>query len=203
MMSHCKIRPLFCMALAVIAAAIADPLVEFVSNAGWFGRGSLTDHSNLDVVPALLAGLALLALHVAGKARAILAGRVFPRGIVRLLPAIFALQILTLYGMETGEQLVAWGHVLGHAVWLGAPLPISLAIHAATCIAVTLWVGRSARTLAATTLHVIRLIRAIAIFAVQAKEIVLSSRFDAIYLKELAPVLCRIGERAPPLLSAT
>ena len=43
-----------------MAAAIADPLVEFASNAGWFGAGNFTDHSNLDVVPALFAGVALL-----------------------------------------------------------------------------------------------------------------------------------------------
>ena len=36
---------------------------------GWFGRGSFTDHSNLDVVPALLAGVALMTLYLFRKAR--------------------------------------------------------------------------------------------------------------------------------------
>ncbi len=41
-MSNCNVRWGFCAALAVISATIADPLVEFASNAGCFGRGSFT-----------------------------------------------------------------------------------------------------------------------------------------------------------------
>jgi hypothetical protein len=43
---------------AVLAAAIADPLVEFASNAGWFGPGNFTDRSNLDVGPVFALGIA-------------------------------------------------------------------------------------------------------------------------------------------------
>ncbi len=188
----------FCAAAAVIAAAVADPIVEFCSNAGYFGSGALTDHSNLDVVPAFLAGAALLAFYMVRKARAILEIRVAPSRLVAVLPAIFALQILTLYTMETGEQLVVWGHTLGAAVWLGGPLPISLAIHAAMCLTIAYSLARSKRMLAATTLRVIGLIRAIATFAATPPEPPAARRFEQICFKRLAPVLCAIGERAPP-----
>jgi hypothetical protein len=43
------IRAWFCLAAALVAASITDPLVEFASNSGMFGPGSFTDHSNQDV----------------------------------------------------------------------------------------------------------------------------------------------------------
>jgi hypothetical protein len=191
----------FCCAIAVIAAAIADPLVEFASNAGWLGPGSFTDRSNLDVFPALLAGVALLAVFMARKARAVLAGSTIPLGL-RDLPLIFVLQIVTLYSMETAEQLITAGHVLGPMTWLGGPLPISLAVHGVFCFAVTLAIVRSRRALAATTLRVIRLITAIATFAARVPLPIPARRFEAVSFKELLSVLCVVGERAPPMAPA-
>ncbi len=188
------------MAVAVIAAAIADPLVESVSNLGWFGPGSLTDHSNLDVFPALLAGIALLTLFMVRKARAVLAGRALSTGWATLLPAIFVLQIFTLYVMETIEQLLAFGHVLGPTIWLGAPPTISLGIHAVVGTAVGCAIIRSRRTLAGTTLRAVRLIVAILTFAPQITAPILLRRFGDVCFKEFLPVLCTIGERAPPII---
>jgi hypothetical protein len=189
----------FCLALAAIAAAVADPIVEFASNAGWFGHGRFTDHSNLDVVPCLLAGVALMAIYLVRRAPAVLAGQAFPHGVAALLPTIFVLQILTLYVMETSEQFIAWGHVLGPAVWLGGPMPVSLAIHAAICLALTVWISRSARALAATTLRVIRLLRTIATLAVRPNGASSLRRFEVVYFKQPSPVLCQIRARAPPV----
>jgi hypothetical protein len=190
------------LALAAIAAAIADPIVEFASNAGWFGHGSFTDHSNLDVVPSLLAGVGLMVIFLTRRSRVVLAGQAFPRGIAPLLPTIFALQILTLFVIETGEQVIAWGHVLGPAVWLGGPLPASLAIHAAICLALAFWISRSVRVLAATTLRVIRLLRAIATLAVR-PSLARSLRLLQVgCFKQRSPVVCQIGERAPPIAVA-
>jgi hypothetical protein len=197
--SSSKLVP-FCLAVAVITAAVADPIVEFASNAGWFGPGNFTDRSNLDVFPALVVGVGVLALYLIGRARAILAGTALPRRIGSLVPAIFVLQIAALYVMETAEQFVVGGHVLGPAVWLGAPIFASLAIHAAFCLAVTFWIARSARGLAVTTLRVIALIKTTARFAAHAFEILLPRRCDECSFRRLVPVLCRIGERAPPLL---
>ena len=188
----------FCLAIAAIAAALADPLVEFASNARWFGPGRFTDGSNLDVVPALLAGVALLALFMVRKAKVVLVGDALSRGYVPLLPTIFALQMVTLYVMETAEQLLVFGHGFGPTIWLGAPPAISLAVHATVCLAVTCAIVRSRRTLAATTLRVVRLIVAIATFAPQIAVPILARRFKPVCFKELSPVLCTIGERAPP-----
>lgn len=191
----------FCLALAVISAAVADPIVEFASNAGWFGAGRFTDHSNLDVVPALLAGLGLLVLYLARRARAILSER-SSLGLRVLLPSIFSLQILTLYAMETAEQLVVWRHVLGPTVWLGAPLPISIAIHGTICCGVVLAILCSRRTLATTTLRVIRIIQAIATLGIAPEKPPAARGISQICFKALVPVLGTIGERAPPLAIA-
>jgi hypothetical protein len=188
----------FCVAVAVIAAAVADPIVEFASNAGWFGPGVFTDHSNLDVVPALLAGVGLLALFMVRKARAILAGNAPANGVALMVPCIFALQIGTLYAMETAEQLIVWHHPLSSTVWLGGPLPISLAIHASFCFAVTCAIVRSRRSLASTTLRVIRLIHAIATIAANTQQ-AFAGRLDGdVCFTRFSPVLCATGERAPP-----
>ena len=188
-----------CAALAVIAAAVADPIVEFASNAGAFGSGNFTDRSNLDVLPALLAGIGLLAIYLVRRARTVLADRSFARGVASRVPVIFCLQILALYVMETGEQFITYGHALGPAIWLGGPVLVSLAVHAAICIALVLWIAHSAPTLARTTLRVIRVIRAIATLAGRPKELAIARIPSAVTFKRLAPIVCRIGERAPPI----
>jgi hypothetical protein len=193
-----SIRLGLCLTIAVIAAAIADPIVEFASNAGWLGTASLTDHSNLDVIPALLFGAGLLALYMVRRAHAVLAGRAIPRRIAGLLPIVFVLQVATLYTMETLEQIVVWGHPLAAAVWLGGPVTISLGIHAAICVTVAYAIARSGRTLAATTLRVIRLVSAIARFAAHGPALV-AIRLESVFCKASLPIACTIGERAPPL----
>jgi hypothetical protein len=186
------------VAIAVIAASVADPIVEFCSNVGLFGAGRYTDHSNLDVFPTLIAGVGLLALYLVRRAPAILSGRVLSGGIASSLPLIFALQIAALYLMETTEQIVAWGHPLGSTIWLGAPLPVSFAIHALAGFAIAYAVVRSKRALAATTLRIIRVIRAIATFAPAAPQPRAERRPRRRAFKELVPALCAIGERSPP-----
>jgi hypothetical protein len=186
----------------VIAASIADPVVECASNAGWFGPGNFTDRSNLDVGPALAIGLAILVLFLLGRARSLLAGIELPRRIAGLLPSIFALQLASLFVMETTEQLAVRGHLLGPAIWLGGPILASLTIHALFCTAVTLCLARSARRLAATTLRVIAMIAAIARIAAQAPNVLAPRPIAELWLEDLSPLLCRIGERAPPLPQA-
>jgi hypothetical protein len=193
-----SIRFGLCLAIAVIAAALADPIVEFASNAGWLGAGSFTDRSNLDIIPALLLGVGLLVLFMIRKARAVLTGHAIPRRIVWLLPTIFVLQIGTLYAMETLEQIVVWGHPFPAPVWLGGPVAISLAIHALICLTVTYAITRSGHTLAVTTLRVLRLVRAIASLAPQCGALVATRRFESFLCKASLPVPCTIGERAPP-----
>jgi hypothetical protein len=193
-----SIRLGLCLTIAVIAAATADSIVEFASNAGWLGAGTFTDRSNLDIIPALLFGVGLLALYMIRRAHAVLAGRAIPRRIAVLLPTVFVLQMATLYAMETLEQLVVWGHAFAATVWLGGPVTISLGIHAAICLTVTYAIARSGRALAATTLRVVRFVAAIASFAAQGRALVTTRRLESPFYKASFPIACSLGERAPP-----
>jgi len=197
-----RTRIAFCLPLAVIAAALADPIVEFGSNAGLFGHGSFTDRSNLDIVPALGVGVTFLAVFMVRKARAVLAGRALPRDVTGVLPLIFALQICTLYAIETLEQLAVFGHVAGPMTWLGGPLPISLGIHALVCLAVSYAVARSRRQIAATTLRIVRLVTAICRLAVRTAPPVIARRFEIVCHARQLLARCAVGERAPPIVVA-
>ncbi|MGB6521850.1 MAG: hypothetical protein WBE83_08770 [Candidatus Cybelea sp.] len=185
---------------AVLAAAIADPLVEFASNAGWFGPGNFTDRSNLDVGPVFALGIASLAVYLVRRARTLAARGSSPGPLMAFVPAVFAVQLLTLFGMESTEQLILHGHLLGPQIWLGGPVPFSLAIHAAACLTVSLWMARSTRRLAETTLRVLRLFEAIARLAVAVASPVTRRPAAQRCFNQLGPTLCRIGERAPPVL---
>src|SRR5579884_4132378 len=156
-------RSLFCLAAAVTAAALADPLVEALSNRGVFGAGRFTDQSNADVGPALLAGLFFAALFVAGLVRRALLratrAAIASRSTLRFFPATLALQIATLYGTETLEQLVVKGHLLGGTVWLGGPLGASLLLHAAVGLVVLAVLARLLDWVAHAIVEVIVLLR--------------------------------------------
>jgi hypothetical protein len=201
------IRIWFCIAAALVASSIADPLIEFVSNSGAFGPGSFTDHSNGDVFPALGAGLTFVAVSIALRVR-----RVFLRSSVRedlqpsrlrlLLPYVFATQIAALYVMERGEQYAVAGHAAGGLIWLGGPAPVSLALHAVSCVLTTWLLGRLARHLARSAVSLVaHIIAAIAVAprAVAVTFARVSRRADA---RRRAPLLGRTGLRAPPPLTA-
>ena len=150
---------LFCLAAAITAAALADPIVEGLSNAGAFGPGLFTDHSNAAVAPALCIGIFFAALFVIGTALCRLAGvppnwvRRFGAAlpattIGRLFPLILAMQIGVLFGMETLEQFAILGHTLGGTVWLGGPALVALTIHVTTGFIVTTMFSRVLHQLA-------------------------------------------------------
>jgi uncharacterized membrane protein YhaH (DUF805 family) len=154
------VRVLFVVVAAIVAASVTDPIVEAFSNSGLFGAGTFTDGSNADVLPALLVALAIVALSCIVAVRR-LAGRPSPawlRGcarsfarieLARVLPAVFALQILALFVMETGEQLVIAHHTLGGTIWLGGPPALSLLFHALGCIVATAVLARLLRSASA------------------------------------------------------
>ncbi|MGZ3503471.1 MAG: hypothetical protein ACXVAW_02810 [Vulcanimicrobiaceae bacterium] len=201
--SRTWIRASFVLADSLIAAAVADFATESASNAGLFGSGAYTDHSTLATVPVVSAGLAfafawmiMLFRHIR-----VCALTLDMKTILRFLPAIFMTQLVALFVMESVEQLVVCGHFLGPAIWLGGPVAISLAVHAAMCVAVTILIAKSlhafARTLAGL-IHFIR--RAIASFARGSAHVYTWQRLFTERHCE-PPVLCRIGERAPPFVS--
>jgi hypothetical protein len=139
-------RALLCGSAALTAAAVTDPIVEAASNAGFFGRGSFTDHSNLDVMPALaLAAFAVLAWAVFLLRRGYGTDDRAPAAFLRaFMPAIFALQILVLFTMESAEQCAVYGHLLGGTIWMGAPVLAALGAHFAGALLFTAIVGRIA-----------------------------------------------------------
>jgi hypothetical protein len=209
------VRICFCLAAAVIAAAVADPLVEAAANAGWFGFGRFTDHSTLDVVPALVAGCLLvllqLVMRVHGAARLPsdralsllrVSDRALSQGAAKLLVATFTLQISVLFWMETAEQIAVYGHPLGGTIWLGGPIAVSLIVHGIACIAVSLAIARSVRALATTALCAIKFMRAMATLHARANVPLAIRRCEASLSIPASLVFLNAGERAPPLLTA-
>jgi len=204
-----SVRFWFSLAVAVISAAVADPLLEAASNAGAFGHGSYTDHSNLDVLPALAIGLVALAIHIGLRINVnVDADRETMKERLRrwdsalrsraatLLPLTFATQLLVLYSMETIEQVVVAGHPLGGLVWLGAPAVIALAVHALMCVVAFFVATAVMHELAWATLRVVKIIRAI--LTRNDAVTVIVRRLLVVVRKQLAPELSTAGGRAPP-----
>ena len=161
-------RRAFIAAAAVSAAALIDPVVEGLSNAGFFGPGRFTDASNIDVVPALCIASALFIFAVTSMARRMFAQEIHPplwlrrcarelhsTPLAQLLPAIFILQLLSLFTMETAEQFVAAGHPLGGFIWLGGPIVISIVMHLVGCILVTVLLSHAVTASARTVVRIL------------------------------------------------
>jgi hypothetical protein len=206
------IRLWFCLAVAVISAAIADPAVEFASNRGFFGRGSFTDHSNLDVVPALVVGVIFALLHVALRVRSRLAdpetpaldllaesGKALASGPGRLLPLTFAIQIAALFSMETAEQFAVFGHGLGGTIWLGGPVAVSLAAHAAACTVIAFALTRAVRACSQAAERVVRYIRGFSSESPRGTGRPVSRRGASVAVAFSQRAFCNAGGRAPPL----
>lgn len=171
-MLRSPIRVLYCLAVAVLGAALGDASIERASTAGWFGAGRYTDGSTADLLPALLIGLVVVAFNIAFRTYASLGrGRssrsllqaseeAFSCGTTRLLPLAFAFQIAVLFVMETIEQFVVCHHGLGGTVWLGGPIAVSLCTHLAICAGVLGTLAATIRTLAASAVRIICIVAA-------------------------------------------
>jgi hypothetical protein len=201
----------FCLAVATIAAVIADFFLESASDNGWFGPGDYTDHSNWVIGPALLVGLMFTALHLCLRTREALtrehwsaqnwrqlASVTKGSRVLSFTPMIYAIQLLTLFVMERVEQIVVYGHALPGMVWLDGPVIVSLAVHAAVCCIVAVVAAWFVGVLAHATLRLVRLVRTFATVRMRR----LSSRYfhyrPAPAFGRAVRALCRIGERAPP-----
>lgn len=198
--------------MATVAAAIADPMVEFASNAGWFGPGHFTDHSNLDVIPALIAGTLLLAVYAGLKVRAAIASpsvnvfRAFDRACTQtlpsLLPVAYAIQLFALFAMESCEQALLWGHLGSSTLWLGGPIAISLGVHALLCVLVAVAATKLVRVLGATALRTMVLMRTLLRARHNAAPAVGDRLPRTVAFVYLTLARRGIGERAPPVLQA-
>jgi hypothetical protein len=206
----------FLLAIALVAAAIGDPLVETIANTGAIGRG-FSDNNHLSVIPTLIAGLLLVSLAIGRRCLDLCrhcprrgdwvietAKRFCERPPLDDLPYVIFLQFAALFVMESTEQLVFGGRLLGGAAWLGGPIFFSVVAHAligaVCCIAIT----QNARaivkrfaTLFAGTLNFILLVlhrQSCALFAPRRSE----PTPRALQILDVR----RIGERAPPALLA-
>jgi hypothetical protein len=200
---------LFCLAVAITAAALADPIVEGLSNAGAFGPGVFTDHSNAAVAPALCIGGVFAALFVIGTALLRLAG-VPPRwlrrcgaalpatAIVRLFPLILVMQIGVLFGMETLEQLAVLGHTLGGTVWLGGPVLVALAFHTATALIVAMTFSRVLHRLAQSVIDAVVFFRRLVLAWAALTPAAPDPIFGEPPCRSDEPALARLQGRGPP-----
>jgi hypothetical protein len=194
----------------MVAAAIVDPLVEFASNAGWFGPGTFTDRSNLDVVPALALGTLFVGVQIVARIYRTGCGErcgpafwrasdeALSGGIGRLLPAAFALQICALFAMETAEQFAVYGHGLGGIVWLGGPAAMSLGAHLVACVAVAYGIARLVRALARAAALVLNLLSSAPFGGATPPVATACRRGDAFTGTKSLRALRGSGERAPP-----
>jgi hypothetical protein len=208
-----SIRLWFCLAVAALGAAIADVIVERASNAGAFGSANFTDHSNLDIVPMLVIGAVFVAGSIALRIRAALglgsgsklldASRAaLSDGIVRLLPAIFAMQLVALYAMESAEQFVVSGHTLGGTIWLGGPAWASLAAQAIAGVLVAFALTKFLRSVTRKAVRAIRMIRAMAERSIRGLAPIELDRRTPCVAYARTSVFRPAGERAPPFLTA-
>jgi hypothetical protein len=202
---HRSARVLFCAVAAVSAAALADPFVEAAANAGVFGRGDYTDHSMLDVVPALASAALLAFLYACLRARAIVIAKAqfaTPFRALPMLPAIFGAQLVALYGMETLEQVTVAGRPLGGTLWLGAPVPIALAFHCAACIGAVLVLARLLERLTHVAVGAARFVRTMFVRRAFPHRLATRVGFERPCSARMHPLASRSGKRAPPFVLA-
>jgi hypothetical protein len=219
----------FACAVALIAAAIGDPIVEAISNTGIFGHG-YSDNNHLGVIPTLIAGTALYVLLVirlylakvnlceitsrSKRSRRSatelrddwlidIARYVNARPAAHDLPVIIALQFVALYLMESAEQLALGERLMGGTMWLGGPALFSVVAHTLITIACTLVIARVMRRIVKRVAQIVETaieflldIRAVGDTGVFAHR-----RIGFVVARTQARHACRIGERAPPLLT--
>jgi hypothetical protein len=202
------------VAVAFIASALADPVVESVSNTGIFG-GHYADNNHIGIIPALLVGLVLvlevltlrfmdLWRHAANgsRGRRVDDAKDFAAApVARDIPAVLVMQLAALFLLESAEQVALGGRLLGGTAWLGGPILFSLLTHAligAGCIFVLgVFMRAMTRTFASIVRSAIRFIwLAIAGTTGEFNR----DRRDTPGPRAQAPHVRQIGGRAPPLL---
>jgi hypothetical protein len=139
------------IAIALVAAALGDPLVESIANSGLVGRG-YGDNNHLSVIPALICAASLVVLVVVR--RCLRLGQRNWRRRERLpslrdIPSVLLLQFTALFIMESVEQLVFTGRLSGGTAWLGGPLWFSALVHSTLACICTVLVTRAVRTITA------------------------------------------------------
>jgi hypothetical protein len=206
-------RHAFLLAVALIAAAIADPIVESISNAGIVG-GYYRDDNHTTVLPALLVGgvfvIAMLVHRWRETFRSIASSSDWLAGAAksfsdrppsRDLPYVFLLQMGALFGMESIEQIAAGGHLLGGTIWLGGPILFSLFAHALVGAACLASLGSFMRALLRTVASLVRsVLRFVWLAIVRAPACSATARNVASSVRHQWDAVRYSCGRAPPLL---
>ncbi len=154
-------------AVALIAAAVSDLLVEAIANTGTFGR-AFSDTDDTCIGPSLAVAMCLAVVVIAGHARAAsrrsrlrgdwlaaVAGEIAVHAPLRDVPYILGMQFGALFAIENIERLAASGRPAEGVLWLGGPPAASIALHLAVGIVCTLCAGRVMR---ASAVHVATLV---------------------------------------------
>lgn len=204
-------QAIFCLAAGVAAAAVIDPIVERMSNAGVFGPGSFTDRSNLDVIPAISIAGALSLLFVCLSAWRLLSRKSYPPQWVRassravnghsalaFVAPVFITQIAVLFVMETLEQIVVAGHPMGGFIWLGGPIAVSLLLHTAGCLASTWLLWRALHWSAGTLAQAVRWALRILAETIVDPPKIHARAWRTERPRFIEPFLRRLKGRAPP-----
>jgi hypothetical protein len=203
------------MAVALIAAALADPVVESVSNTGIFG-GHYADNNHLGVIPTLLVGVMLVLEIIALRCLEVLrhsrngsrdwlvdvARGISKRSPAQDLPYVLGMQLAALFLLESIEQLAVGGKLLGGTAWLGGPLLFSLLLHALVGAGCTFALGSLIRAIVRTFASLVRTAIRFIWLAI-ARATGGGSRFagrETPCLRAQSPHVRQIGGRAPPLL---
>jgi len=205
------------VAVAFIASALADPVVESVSNTGIFG-GHYADDNHIGIIPTLLVGLILvfemLALRFAAIWRhsrnrsgdgLVDVARKFASGpFARDIPAVLVMQFGALFLLESAEQLTVGGKLLGGIAWLGGPILFSLVTHMFVGAGCTLALGALMRAVTRAFASIVQTaIRFIwlAIRCPSGGQFNIDRRVET-GPRTQAPHVRQIGGRAPPLLQS-
>jgi hypothetical protein len=203
-------------AIALIAAALGDPLVETVSNTGIFGRAFIDDNHQ-SVATVLVAGLVLglLLLVVRFRFASARASKGSPdwlhevvSGLSRTsssrhIAPIFGAQLAVVYVMESCEQLLGPGASVHGLSWLGAPLVVSLPMHFAVCVFCACVIRHATRSILPGFIAAICdvLDRILVEFARDAARSVFVSSIEQLVRHVRLTAAQRIRGRAPPSLA--
>ena len=151
-------RVWFVCASALVAAAVANSLVESISGSGAFG-GGYVDNDHRSVLPVLAIGaiFALAVLIAKTRAWIVAAARdLADRCVVGDLPRVVGLQLFVVFAMENAESFASGGGGVGGVRWLGGPLAFALLAHLTIGIATTFALGFALRALARLLATVVR-----------------------------------------------
>jgi hypothetical protein len=189
------------VAIALLGAAIGDPLVETIANSGVLGSG-YADNNHSSVIPTLIVAAALALMLIGLECRRLLQGRgeARERPLVDI-PCVILLQLGVLFIMESGEQLFGEGGLLGGTAWLGGPVVFSLLAHACIGAICTVLVVRGMRAIVRRCATLVEVVfdRILGAFGLKTATIFTRRDDEAPCSRMQMLRVHQCGERAPPL----